>query len=191
MSVPVQRLAESARPHLLQHFLNLAPDDVRLRFGSHLAPEAISSYVAGIDFASDAVVGVYDHELALSGVAHVAFNGNSAELGVSVLPGHRGQGIGSALFMRAAEHARDRFITRIYMHCLADNAAMIHIARKAGMAICVEQGEADAFIDVPHADAMSLAGEFFGQRLALLDYTLKQHTAALKRITVSLGAKAE
>lgn len=185
--IVVQRLTESARPKLVDHFLKLGPDDVRLRFGSPISEGAIASYVEGIDFASDAVVGVYDEELELSGVAHIALGAEAAELGVSVRPGHRGQGIGSALFARAVEHARNRFVTRIYMHCLAENAAMMHIARKAGMTICVDQGEADAFVDVPKADALSLAGEFVEQRLALFDYALKAQTATLKHITTALG----
>ena len=189
MSIAVQRLTESARPKLVGHFLKLAPEDLRLRFGGPLAPEAIAAYVEGIDFASDAVVGVHDEELDLAGVAHVAFGTEAAELGVSVLPHYRGKGIGSALFARAVEHARNRFVTRIYMHCLAENAAMMHIARKAGMTICVDQGEADAFVDIPRADAASLAGEFVEQRLALLDYALKAHTAALRHIATALDGE--
>src|SRR2546428_767484 len=34
MSVPVQRLGEVARPALLDHFMHLPADDVRLRFGT-------------------------------------------------------------------------------------------------------------------------------------------------------------
>lgn len=189
MSIPVQRLTETERPKLAGHFLQLGADDIRLRFGSVLAPEAITAYVEGIDFGTDAVVGVHDDELALCAVAHVAFSGDTVELGVSVLPAHRGRGVGSALFARAVEHARNRFVTRVYMHCLAENAAMMHIARKAGMAICIEQGEADAFVNVPSADSASLAGEFVEQRLALFDYALKTQAVAFKRIVDALGGE--
>jgi len=187
MSAIVQRLTETARSKLVEHFGKLEPEDVRLRFGAPMAPDAIAAYVESIDFGADAVVGVYDDELNLGGVAHIAFGGDAAELGVSVLAEHRGRGIGSALFARAVEHARNRFVTRIYMHCLAENAAMMHIARKAGMTICVDQGEADAFVNVPPGDTASLAGEFVEQRLALLDYALKAQTAVLKRIAGALG----
>ena len=191
MSIAVQRLAESARPKLTAHFLKLGPEDARLRFGSPLAPAAIASYVEGIDFASDAVFGVHDEELDLIGVAHVAFGADDAELGVSVLPNHRGKGIGAALLDRAVDHARNRFVTRVYMHCLAENAAMMHLAREAGMTICVEKGEADAFVDVPRGDAASIAGEFVEQRLALFDYALKTQAAALKHIASTLGTEQD
>jgi GNAT superfamily N-acetyltransferase len=187
MTVHVQRLTEAARSKLREHFLRLPAEDVRLRFGSPLAPEAIVTYVDRIDFDVDAVFGVYDDALELCAVAHVAFGGDAAELGVSVLPGHRGIGLGSALFARAAEHARNRFVTRLFMHCLAENAPMMHIAKKSGMSICVDAGEADAFLKLPPADPASLAGEFVGQRLALFDYALKTQAAAVKRVTDALG----
>jgi len=187
MSLPVQRLTETARRQLREHFLALEPEDVRLRFGSTLAPEAIVAYVDRIEFDTDAVFGVYDEHLALAAVAHLAFSDDFAELGVSVLPGQRGRGIGSALFARAADHARNRFVTRLFMHCLAENAAMMHIARKSGMQICVDTGEADAFLTLPPADPASVTGEFVDQRLALFDYALKSQVAALKRMTAAFS----
>src|SRR5256886_2464735 len=136
------RLTEAARPKLLEHFLRLDTEDIRLRFGLPLGSDAIAAYVQGIDFDTDAVFGVYEDELGLAAAAHYAFGADGAELGISVLPGHRSRGIGSALFARAVEHARNRFVTRMYMHCLSENAAMLHIARKSGMTVCIDTGEA-------------------------------------------------
>ena len=186
-SIPVHRLAESARSKLHEHFLRLDANDIRLRFGTPLGSEAIAAYVQGIDFDTDAVFGIYEDELELAAAAHVAFGADGAELGVSVLPGHRSRGIGSALFARAVEHARNRFVTRMYMHCLAENAAMMHIAKKSGMKICVDTGEAEAFLRLEPADHASLSGELMGQRLALFDYALKTRAASLRRITESFG----
>ena len=64
---------------------------------------------------------------------------------------------------------------------------MMHIAKKSGMKICIDTGEADAFLKLPPADPASLTGEMFDQRLALFDYALKTQTAALRKITDSLG----
>jgi len=186
LSVPVQRLGEGVRPALLEHFTQLPAEDIRLRFGTTFGPESIAKYVDGIDFDDDAVFGVYDDDLRLTGVVHAAFSGDSAELGLSVLPGYRGKGIGSSLFARAVEHARNRFVTRLYMHCLSENSAMMHIAKKSGMTICIDTGEADAFLKLAPADSVSLSGELVEQRLALFDYALKTQTATLRRIAKSL-----
>lgn len=180
----VQRLEESSRPALRQHFLSLDGEDVRLRFGVTISPTSIAAYVDRIDFDVDAVFGVYDEELALVGVAHVGFSEEMAELGVSVLPAHRGRGVGSALLARAADHVRNRFVTRLFMHCLAENAAMLHMARKLGMKICIDTGEADAFLKLPPADPASVAGEFVDQRLALFDYALKAQAVRIRELTV-------
>ena len=181
-SIRVQRLAEAARPALRRHFLSLEGEDVRLRFGVTIAPAAIVNYVDGIDFDADAVFGVHDDELALVGVAHVGFTEDLAELGVSVLAAHRGLGIGSALLARAAEHVRNRFVTRLFMHCLAENATMLHIARKLGMQICVDAGEADAFLKLAPADPAAVAGECVEQRLALFDYALKAQAMRIRAL---------
>jgi GNAT superfamily N-acetyltransferase len=187
MNVHVQRLNEGARSQLLEHFLRLSSEDLRLRFGTTFGPSAIAQYVERIDFDHDAVLGVYDDALTLIGVVHVAFSGDSAELGLSILPGHRGRGVGSALFARAADHARNRFVKRLYMHCLSENGAIMHIAKKSGMSICIDTGEADAFLKLTPADPASVTGEMVDQRLALFDYALKSQTAALRRITDSLN----
>ena len=96
MNVHVQRLNEGARPQLLEHFLRLSSEDLRLRFGTTFGPSAIAQYVERIDFDHDAVLGVYDDALTLIGVVHVAFSGDSAELGLSILPGHRGRAFNNA-----------------------------------------------------------------------------------------------
>jgi GNAT superfamily N-acetyltransferase len=186
MSTIVQRLDERAPAVLLTHFVALSPEDRRLRFGSPLSAELIARYVERIDFDRDAVFGVHDLSLTLVGAAHVAFLDDHAELGLSVLPGHRGRGVGSALFERAAAHARNRSVPRLYMHCLNENAAVVHIARKFGMHIVAEAGEADAHLELAPASPGSIAGEFVTDRLALYDYALKSHVATWKGVKMAL-----
>ena len=186
MNIPASRLGESSRPELARHFLSLGAEDVRLRFGSMLSAPAIEEYVARIDFERDAVFGVHDEDLLLVGVAHVAFTDDVAELGISVLAAHRGRGIGGALLARASEHARNRFVNRLYMHCLAENTAMMRLARRREMKICVDAGEANAFLSLPPADPASVTGEFVEQRLALFDYALKANAATMRHLAGSL-----
>ena len=186
MTDAVQRLNEGARAKVTAHFLALPSDDRRLRFGGSLSAEAIARYVNGIDFDRDAVFGVFDDDLTLVGVAHVAFASDFAELGISVLPEWRGRGAGSALFGRAAAHARNRSASTVFMHCLSENAAIMHIARKAGMTIVAAAGDVDAHLALSPASPASITGEFLTDRLALYDYSLKAHIAAWKGINVVL-----
>jgi GNAT superfamily N-acetyltransferase len=186
MSIPVQRRNDGARAALAAHFHALPAEDRRLRFGSSLSTEGIIAYCDGIDFRRDAVFGVHDDRLALVGVAHAAFGEDFAELGLSVLPAHRGRGLGSALFERAAAHARNRLVPRLFMHCLAQNVAIMRIARKFGMAIVTDAGDADAHVELSPASAASIAGEFVTDGFALYDYALKSHLAAWTGVNAAL-----
>jgi GNAT superfamily N-acetyltransferase len=170
----VRELSRAERAALEPHFLALGDDDRRLRFGVALSDASVRAYVANIDFGRDAVFGVYDDELQLTGAAHVARGDGHAELGVSVLPAHRGRGIGAALLARAHLRARNWGVRALFVHCLAENGAMLHLARKQEMQIVVESGEADAWLKLAPADASSHFGEVFAERVALFDYALKR-----------------
>jgi GNAT superfamily N-acetyltransferase len=174
VQIPIRELSRLDRASLEPHFLALGGEDRRLRFGVSLNDEAVRSYVARIDFARDALFGVHDDALHLIGAAHVARGGGHAELGVSVLSGHRGRGVGAALLERAHMRARNWGVRALFMHCLAENGAMLHLARKQAMEIVVESGEADAWLRLKPADASSHFGEVFAERVALFDYALKR-----------------
>ena len=189
-ALPVQRLSGNARRAYLGHLLALDADDVRLRFGAALAPAAIGAYVDGIDFDVDTLFGVYGEALALVGAAHVAFGGETAELGISVLPSARRRGVGGALIARAYEFARNRATPRLYMHCLAENAAMIRLAKRAGMDVVIDTGDADAHVALPAATPMSLTSELVADRVALFDFALKSNVEAWRRVGLAIADPA-
>lgn len=194
-AVRIKELNERDRRALLEHFLALNDDERLLRFGSVLPDELVTRYIQKINFARDAVFGVYNDNLELVGVGHLAFIPSGAlpgmerktareriaEFGVSVLAPYRGQGIGTRLFERAAVHCRNNDVDTLYVHCLASNAPMMHIAKKAGMQIHREQGEADAYLTLPPADPSSVMREAFDEQVATLDYSWKAHTRTLAK----------
>jgi len=188
--MPVQRLSASARRAYLAHLITLEDRDVRLRFGSRVPSSSIERYVEAIDFDRDALFGVHDEALRLVGAAHLAFGGDLAELGLSVLAGARRQGVGAALIRRASEYARNRSKRRLFMHCLAENAAMTRLARRAGMDVAIESGDADAFLVLPRATPLSVNSEFFAERLALYDYAPKTHAETWRRVGVAMATGA-
>jgi len=182
VTILIKELSSFERPALERHFLALAGEDRRLRFGVGLNDFAVRAYVNGIDFRRDAVFGVLDDELRVIGAAHLARSNSHAELGVSVLPGHRNRGIGGALLGRAHTHARNWGVHALFMHCLTENSAMMHLARKQRVEIVADAGEADAWLKLPPADASSYLSAVFDQRAALYDYVLKNHLAGARRI---------
>ncbi|MBW8709504.1 MAG: GNAT family N-acetyltransferase [Alphaproteobacteria bacterium] len=95
-------------------------------------------------------------------------------------------GVGDALLARAHLRARNWGVRALFVHCLAENAAMMRLARRYGMQIGAHAGEADAWLRLPPADAASHFGEVFAQRVALFDYALKSHAAAGRRLAAAL-----
>lgn len=173
METPVKELSRDERPSLDLHFLALARGDRRLRFGTELNDFAIHAYVMGLNFDRDTAFGVMDDDLRIVGAAHLVHCDDYAELGVSVLKSHRGLGIGAELLRRGHVHARNRGANALFMHCLRENGAMMHLARKQGMEIVAVVGEADAWLKLPMADAHSRASEAAEQHTALADFALK------------------
>lgn len=140
----VVRLVPRERSELLAHFLALEAEDRRLRFGAPIGDEVIATYVERIDFERDGVFGARDASLRLVGVVHAALFEGGSELGLSVLPDARGDGLGSALFARAIAHLRNRDVRQVMVHCLAENAAMRHLAKKHGMSAIHAGAESQA-----------------------------------------------
>jgi GNAT superfamily N-acetyltransferase len=172
--------------------LGLTPDDLRMRFGGPQSEASVHAYVARIPFARDALFGVFDHELELVGLTHVGM-GEEAEFGVSVRPSHRGRGVGTALFMRAVEHARNHHLRTFYVHTLTENKPMLAIARKRNMRIITEASEAECYLKLPPPDIASVTSEFLHDRVALFDYALKAQVHAavtLARAFLPLGVPA-
>jgi GNAT superfamily N-acetyltransferase len=159
MIAAVQRLPPEQRPALLAHLLSLPPSDRQLRFGAALGPSVIADYVERLDFARDTLLGVHDDDLSLAAVAHVAFAGPEAEIGLSVLPRHRRRGLGAALLERAVEHARNRGARALLMQFLAINAPVVRLAQRVGMRIFAVGIESRARLELARPSAASCLAE--------------------------------
>lgn len=143
---------------LVTHFLALPPQDRRLRFGRAMTDEAIIDYVGGIDFERDAVYAAVDPVIDIAGALHLECDdAHGVELGLSVLPQARGAGIGTRLLKHAAEVARERGATRLYVRDLARNEAMQRLARRAGV----------PFVTAPDGDGGALQHALAAERAAL------------------------
>ena len=59
---------------------------------------------------------------------------------------------------------------------------MMHIAKKAGMEIITDSGEADAWLELAPADAASMAQEWAEESVALFDYALKAHARRIAEV---------
>jgi RimJ/RimL family protein N-acetyltransferase len=197
-ATPIRELGSSERSLFLKHLLELEADDRYLRFGNPLSDLAIERYVDGIDFRADTVFGVFDDRLQLVAAGHFAPMpkesrageseiGHSAEFGLSVSSRARGRGLGTALFLRAASHARNMAISSLFMHCLSENRAMMRIARKAGMDIRQTHGEADAYLALKPGTIATAIEEGVQRQIALFDFAIKRQLLMARK---AIGAIA-
>jgi RimJ/RimL family protein N-acetyltransferase len=171
------RLRASDRGALSRHFLALGPEDRRLRFGSTMSDDGIVQYAERIDFGRDCVFAVHDERMRWVAVVHVALTGATAELGLSVLPGFRGRGYGDALLKRAVVWLRNRGTLSVYVHCIAENAGMMHLARKNGMRIVYSGFESDGRLELDGPDPGSFFSEWMEDQRGTAIRTLSQLAA--------------
>ena len=176
MATVVQKLTSLQRPEMSRHLKTLPAEDRRLRFGTYMMDAALEHYVDRIDFARDKVFGIFGRDMSLVGMAHLALDSNRhyAELGLSVEPAHRGNGYGLTLLNRAKLSAVTRGYTVLFMHCLAENKIMIHLARKAGLKLVAEQGEVDAHLKLEATSHGAVAREVIEDHIAVADLLFKQ-----------------
>jgi len=180
-AIPVRELHAGYRQEVLIHLLQLNDEDRRLRFGTQTPDEVIRHYVEHLDFTKDTIFGIFDLDLNLTGMAHLAYlpeiqgQARAAEFGVSVLPEGRAQGFGTALLQRSAVHSRNTRIETLYVHCLSNNKAMMHLAQKAGMRVEYAYGDADAYLKLPPANSATIVEEAANEQWADMDYALKEN----------------
>lgn len=175
-AIAVQRLNPRHRGDIERHLLQLPENDRRLRFGHPIRDSGVAAYVAGLNFDQDKVFGVHSPAMDLVGVAHLALDPvqRVAELGLSVDPALRAKGYGFALLERGVLHAANLGYRTLFMVCLAENQIMMHLARKAGLQVVVEYGEADARLALDRNAHGGALKEAIADQLALVDCLLKQ-----------------
>ena len=180
-AIPVRELHAGHKDEILNHLLQLNDEDRRLRFGTQTPDEVITHYVEHLNFNKDTVFGIFNDDLKLIGMAHLAYlpesknQARAAEFGVSVLPEGRAQGLGTALLQRSAVHSRNTRIETLYVHCLASNKAMMHLAQKAGMRVEYAYGDADAYLKLSPASPATIVEEAANEQWADLDYAMKSN----------------
>src|SRR5258708_22049962 len=108
-------------------------------------------------------------------IAHGDHAGSAAELGLSVLDSARGMGIGNALFARATMHLRNRAVREVIIHCLSENAAMLHLAHKHGMQLLRDGTDSEARLTLPPATSETIMLEWLQDQQASYIGTVREN----------------
>ena len=161
----VIRLTEDHIEALVEHYMQLSPDDLRLRFfvGSPTSPERRREHML------DVVKGMFQRKAAeqlgivdpsggkaLIGVAswgRCSKDPQIADFGVSVVPGWRGKGLTEALADRACGDAVQAGCTTMRVGYLYDNAAVHKLLQRLGNVLPLSRGMGSAKVSLqPYAE---------------------------------------
>ena len=177
--IPIAPLDISKTHQILKHLCELSEHDRYLRFGCKATNAQIEQYVANLKFERDEIYGIFNSELQIIAMAHLALMKEevqeySAEFGVSVSAHARGRGYGAHLFQRAVMHARNEKVYKMHVHALSENAPMIRIARKGGAKIERYGSDVEAYLSLPKRDLDSRVTEFISNQYAKTNYSIKE-----------------
>jgi GNAT superfamily N-acetyltransferase len=144
------------------HLLRLDPESRQRRFSGAVADEFIARHAAT---AKD--IGVVVHGFFVDGVLRGAAElrpfgkmfPREAEAAFSIEQPWQSQGVGSLLLERTLLSARNRSITSLHMHCLADNRRMQQLARKFEADLHFDFGSVVGEVDPPNSTPLSLMRE--------------------------------
>jgi RimJ/RimL family protein N-acetyltransferase len=171
----VRKLTQLDKTRIINHLVQLRGEDRRLRFGGTVSDDYITQYVTK-SFEQDTQWFGVDHiDGHLVATCHAAVYNGEGELGCCVDEEYRGEGFAQKMFDRAVTWLRVRGITHVFMHCLSENGAMKHIARKNDMVLVSEYGETEAAVDVEPATPATYIEEVYNDRVALYDMYFKNN----------------
>ena len=174
-----RKLSELDKKKLINHLTSLQGDDRRLRFGGLTNDDHIEQYVEKSFDGKSKWFGVDHIDGRIVAACHAALIADGeAELGCSVDPDFRNQGLAQEMFDRAVTWLRTKNVTEVFMHCLTENGAMKHIARKNNMEVVSCCGESDAQVHIEPATPVTIIQDAYMDRIALYDMLVKNNMAA-------------
>ena len=174
----VRKLTKLDAHRIISNLTKLEGEDRRLRFGTSCTDEYISNYVTKSFEQESQWFGVDHIDGHLVATCHVAVFKGEGELGCCVDEEYRGEGFAQQMFDRAVTWLRVRGINHVFMHCLSENGAMKHIAKKNDMVLVSEYGETEAKVQVEPATPSTYVAEAYLDRIAIYDMLLKNQYRA-------------
>jgi GNAT superfamily N-acetyltransferase len=169
----VRKLTSVDKHRIINNLITLQNEDRRLRFGMLCNDDYIKNYVEK-SFEQDSKWFGVDHiDGHLVATCHVAIINGEAELGCCVDEDFRGEGLAQQMFDRAVTWLRTKGITNVFMHCLTENAAMRHIARKNEMTVVSCCGDTDANVEIEPPTPITFFEDKYMDRIAMYDMYYK------------------
>ena len=148
------------------HLKNLLPEDRFTRFCYNIKDDGIDKLILNILYNQD------DHHLftatdndVVVGFGHLAQEGEDWELAVSVDSDKQGRGIGDKLLSFMIPWAQIHGIHNVFMHCIAQNQRIQHLAKKHGLKTVERDGsEITSRVELPAPTPIDYTAEFLKEQ---------------------------
>lgn len=144
------------------HLLRLDADSRHTRFSGAVSNEVIARHAAGAGNFGVVVHGFFV-DGTLRGAGELRGLGpmfwHVGEAAFSIERPWQSHGVGTALLERTLLSARNRGITSLHMHCLADNRRMQQLARKFEAGLSFDFGSVIGEVDPPRYTPLSILRE--------------------------------
>lgn len=127
-----QRLFSADAPRVLGHLCSLSFDDRHWRFGLGMTDEGLRQWVSHLDWQGQWLWHPHTADHAILALVHLAATGKPElwEIGLSVIPGARGQGWGRVLLNQALAQAQTLTPNgTAFLQGAANNAALAALCR--------------------------------------------------------------
>lgn len=154
-----------------RHLKALTPDDKYSRFGTNMSDVAIDQFIMRMLYNKE------EHELWVAkengkvcGYGHMAFDGKSWELAVSVNGDCQRRGTGNKLIQEMLEWAKFHEIEEVFMHCIENNKVIQHLAAKNKLKTKERgYGEQVAAIELTDASILEKNNQIIKEYFRLVD----------------------
>jgi RimJ/RimL family protein N-acetyltransferase len=126
------------------------PETLHHYFGFGISPESIDQLVNGFkeDYRNNTFL-IAKINGCWAGSIHIATHGHEVEFGVIVALQYRKQGIANIMMDEAITWARNRYYTRLFMHCISWNLPIKRLCQKHGLIPRNMMGDSEANLTLP------------------------------------------
>ena len=154
------------------HLLSLDEESRYMRFGYHIRTDQIRELCKKWQANADkhVIFAIENEDLEIVGIGHVSLEDSPGELAFSVLKECQGQGMGDALMKRCIEYCQNHNIKTGCMVCLGSNDKIKSLARKHGILVKTEYGDASAEVAIPDPSPVSIWHEAINDSWARIDH---------------------
>lgn len=168
----VYRLPASEFHRYKTHLLSLDEESRYMRFGYPIRTEQIRDLCKRWQENADKniIFAIENDDLEVVAIGHISLEEEPAELAFSVFKECQRQGMGDALMKRTIEYCQNHSIKTGQMVCLGSNDAIKKLARKHGILVRTEHGDASAEVSIPDPSPVTVWTEVVKDQLATIDH---------------------